>query len=132
MLRLEFQVAKPPQHVFAVLSDMQKFVAIHPVISEAQALGQDRYKLKETLRFVGIPLRFRYEVHVYANHKQLQVLMTAKVMLLVGIQIQFDVSGNDKESLVKEQISFKTVLPVHFILRSIFRKQHSKLFAAMK
>lgn len=129
---LEFKLSKSPSQVFEVLSDMQKFVAVHPVISLAQPLGNESYKLHETLRFAGIPFSFKYIAVLVCDPLNMRISMKATVFFLVNIHIQFEVQDELGKTRVKEQVDFKSVLPFHFLLRSVFTEQHTKLFAAIE
>jgi hypothetical protein len=53
-------------------------------------------------------------------------------MYVVRIHICFDLKEEEGKTLITERVQFKSILPVHFFLRSIFRRQHEKLFAAIE
>src|SRR5690606_40899548 len=46
--------------VFDYLTDMQKFVLVHPVISKIDSTGQESYLVHETLKFGFVPFSFTY------------------------------------------------------------------------
>jgi len=131
-MQLQFRVSKSPEQVFSVLSDMQKFVSVHPVISQALPLGDSVFNIQETLHFARIPFRFRYRAQLIASQTEQRVIMTARVLYLVNIHIRFDITLESGRTLILEEVNFKSILPVHYFLKRIFSEQHGKLFAAIE
>jgi carbon monoxide dehydrogenase subunit G len=127
-LKLSFRVNQSPAFVFEHLSDMQKFVSVHPVITRMDSKGNGHYLVHETLRFLGIPFSFTYPVSIKINNQELLVIMQASVMKLVKIEMRFVVSEDNAFTRVEETIHFNSALPVKLILQGIFKKQHSELF----
>jgi carbon monoxide dehydrogenase subunit G len=130
-LSLTFLVATSPAQVFSYLSDMQRFVAIHPVISRAEAIGRG-YLLHETLSFLGIPVSFSYPAAVVSDAKQNRVLMNATVFGLVHVEICFDVLAENGCTRVNEAVTFRSWLPVHYFMKRTFSQQHALLFENLK
>ena len=57
-MKLSFRIHKKSDLVFDYLTDMQKFVSVHPVISKIDNTGQESYLVHETLKFGFIPFSF--------------------------------------------------------------------------
>lgn len=131
-MNLEFTVNKPLENVFSFLSDMKKFQSAHPVIHNIDYVSKNKYKIHETLKFAFIPFSFTYPATVTYSNKRNQVVMEAIVKKLVHIRIEFNLTENNQTTLVKEEIQFKSILPVQFILKRIFQKQHKQLFENIK
>lgn len=124
---LSFFVRKSPEHVFHYLSDADRFVSVHPVISKAEKRGE-KFVMHETLKIAGLPVTFRYPASITADPVTRQVRMNATVSGLVHISICFDMLAEGQGTRVHETVTFRSILPVHFVMRNIFRKQHRLLF----
>lgn len=74
-MNLEHRVTKSPQTVFEYLSNMDKFVQIHPIVYKVEALGNDEYKFFEKLNVLMISLPITYLVKVVANVDQQSIIM---------------------------------------------------------
>lgn len=127
-MELEFQLKKPVAFVFDYLSDMQKFVAVHPLIYKIEPKGENRYTILERLSILGMPVAFTYPAEIESQAAEKSVTMRAEVMKLVKITLQFKLRGDETTTQVHETIQFNTALPVRFILKRVFKKQHLKLF----
>lgn len=127
-MTLVFKVKQNLTLIFDYLSDMQKFVSVHPVISKIDVRGYNNYLVHETLKIVGIPISFSYPVTVISDEKNHEVFIKATVMKLTKIQMHFKISEGKDYSLVEESITFRSLFPVNSIMQKIFRKQHEQLF----
>ncbi|MBC7424922.1 MAG: SRPBCC family protein [Bacteroidia bacterium] len=127
-INLEFKSNKTPEEIFSYLSDMTKFASVHPVISKIDKLQGGNYLVYETLKFAGIPISFTYPVVVLSDSEENQVCIRATVMKITKIEMNISILSKGGGSLIKEEISFKSFLPVKKIMAGIFRKQHAELF----
>jgi hypothetical protein len=107
---------------------MQKYVSVHPVIYKIDNLGNDNYLVHETLKLLFIPISFKYPVTIEKNLAGKSVRMKATVFKWTKIEINFAVKTEGTDTIVDENVKFKSKLPVKFILKRIFRKQHNQLF----
>ncbi|MCP9769879.1 SRPBCC family protein [Lacihabitans sp. LS3-19] len=123
-----FTINKPPNLIFEYLTDMEKFVSVHPVISKMDDRGGENYLVHETLKLGFIPFSFTYPVIIEKNEQEKQVKILATVMKMTKIEMEFNLKKDGDYTVVTEQISFKSPLPIKFIMKSIFRKQHTQLF----
>lgn len=128
---LHFTVNKPVAFVFEQLSNMDKFIEIHPVIYKIKDLGQNRYLIFEKLKFGFVPYAFTYPASVTPDVANKRVAMRAVVMKLVTISIVFEMKTEGDTTLVKETVAFKSLLPLHPVLKLIFKKQHAQFFLNM-
>ncbi len=131
-MNLEFQVNKPLDFVFEYLSNMQKFAKIHPVIYKIEHLEDNQYKVFEKLPLGFFSYSFTYPVKITAENDKKRVLMQAKVMNLVGIEILLELEEEQTETKIKETVSFESLLPVEYFAKSIFEKTHRQLFANLE
>jgi hypothetical protein len=54
--------------------------------------------------------------------------MKAVVKKLLHIQIDFKLSIEKDQTVIDEFISFKSLLPLAFMMRKVFKTHHQKLF----
>lgn len=54
--------------------------------------------------------------------------MKASVFKLTKIEMEFTLKTDNDYTIIDEEIDFKSVLPIKFMMQSIFRKQHNQLF----
>lgn len=130
-MQLHFTISKPPSEVFAHLTDMTRFVAAHPVIYRADALGDGRYRIHERMP-IGLPLPFTYPATVTPDAPTHSVRMDATVFGLVRIEMRFQLSATAQGTLVREDVAITSRLPVPAVLEGVFREQHARLFAAIE
>lgn len=114
--------------VFDYLTDMQKFVSVHPVISKIDRLSENNYLVHETLKAGLVPFSFTYPVTIQQDLDRKRVEMKATVMKITKIEMTFNLRQENDFTIVEESILFKSPLPIKFIMQNIFRKQHNKLF----
>jgi len=107
---------------------MQKFVSVHPIITQINPNGNGHYLVHETLKFFGISISFTYPVSIEINRPERLVIMRARVIKLVHIEMKFILSADEEDTLITESIQFRSILPIKFLLHSIFKKQHTQLF----
>lgn len=127
-MELSFRVKETPDLIFDYLTDMQKFVSVHPVISRIDKTGNNSYLVYETLKFGFIPFSFTYPVTIEKNIIDKSVVIFARVMKLTKIEMKFVLKTDNDYTIIEENIQFKSFLPLKFIMQSIFKKQHNQLF----
>ena len=127
-LTLNHQVNKPAGLIFNYLTDMKSFVAVHPVINSMKYLGENTYRVSETLPWGLIPCSISYRATVEIYYESKKIVMTAVGMKFVSIEIVFIITESNGYSLIEEKVSFKTSLPILQILKKTFTKQHARLF----
>ncbi|MEO7175127.1 MAG: hypothetical protein ABIV51_04755 [Saprospiraceae bacterium] len=127
-MQLNFQSKRPLIDIFSYLSDMDKFVKVHPVIYKINTIGDNKYKAYETLKMGFLPITFNYSFTVEADPNTNAILIRATVMKLTTIEMTFTLSHQEGLTDIVETIQFRSVLPVKSIMRKVFRKQHRLLF----
>ncbi len=128
-MELDFQVHQNINTVYAYLTDMDKFTAIHPIISKIVKTGDQSYKVHETLKFGFIPFPFTYPITLQKNESNKTVSIYATVFRLVKIELHFKLAEREHLTEVRENIKFNTILPIKFLLRKVFKEQHELLFS---
>ena len=127
-MTLLFTLNKPPGAVFEYLSDMQKFVSVHPVIHRISPLDDGRYRVHEKLKLGFIPYSFTYFATLESNREAGQVRIVAIVQRITRIEMEFFISEKEGTTQVEEHITIRSLLPVHALLRKVFNEQHPILF----
>ena len=127
-MKLSFRIHKNLNHVFDYLTDMQKFVSVHPVISQIDNTADGNYLVHETLKFGFIPFSFTYPVTIENNIFNKIIVIRATVFKLTKIEIKFTLKTDNDYTIIDEEIHFKSPLPTKFIMEYIFKKQHKQLF----
>lgn len=127
-MELSFRLKKPSEFIYDYLTDMQKYVSVHPVIYKIDTFENDSYLVYETLKLAFMPISFKYPVTIEKSTAHKSVLMKATVFKWTKIEIKFVLKSDGEYTTIDENIEFKSKLPVQFILKKIFRKQHNQLF----
>jgi carbon monoxide dehydrogenase subunit G len=127
-MKLSFRIQKTTDFIFEYLTDMQKFVSVHPVITQIDEMGNDSYLVHETLNFGFIPFSFTYRISIEKNQFDQIIIIRGIVMKLTKIEMKFALKQDMDFTLVEENIQIKSLLPVKSMMESIFRKQHIQLF----
>ena len=127
-MELSFRLKKTSDFIFDYLTDMRKFVSVHPVIFKIDKTGKNSYLVHEKLKLGIIPFSFSYPVTIEKNNIDKVIIIHATVMKLTEIVMKFVLKTENGETIVEENIKFKSRLPIIFIMESIFRKQHGQLF----
>ncbi|MCE3226105.1 MAG: hypothetical protein K0S32_656 [Bacteroidetes bacterium] len=128
-MEIEFTISKPGHIVYEYLSDMQKFVSVHPIIFRIDPLGDNRYLVFERLKVLFVPYTFNYIVTVDGNKHENKITISTTVKKMVHIKMEFHIQESEGVSKVKEKVEFRSFLPVKPIMRKIFREQHGLLFS---
>lgn len=127
-MKLLFRIKKNEDLIFDYLTNMQKFVSVHPVIYKINDTGNNSYLVHETLKFCFIPFSFTYPISIEKNILNKIVIFKATVFKLTNIEMKFVIKAENDHTIIEEEINFRSLLPVKFIMKSIFRKQHKLLF----
>ncbi len=127
-MKLSFKINKAPELIFNYLTDMQKFVSVHPLITKIDKTNSDSYLVYETIKLGFIPISFAYPVTIESKQLDNIVIMRATVMKLAHIEMIFELKQENNFTIIEENINFKSLLPINSILGKIFKKQHKQLF----
>ena len=131
-MNLTFRVNKPIDTVFDYLTDIQKFVSVHPLISKIDDLSGNNYLVHETLKVGFIPFSFTYPVKIEQSFREKKVIIRAIIMKLTKIEMTYQLASENNLTVIEEVITFKSILPIKSIMENIFRKQHTLLFEKME
>lgn len=130
-MNLTFKINQSIDTVFEYLTDMQKFVSIHPIIEKIDFLAEDKYLVHETLKVGFIPFSFTYPVKVESNFVEKKITMKAVVMKMTKIEMNYILHTEKENTIINEIITFNSLLPIKSIMERIFKKQHHILFKNM-
>jgi carbon monoxide dehydrogenase subunit G len=127
-MKLTFDIQADLGFVFDHLTDMQKFVSVHPLIYKIEPVTGNCYRIHETFKLGFIPFSFTYPAWIDKNETDKTVTMRATVFKLTRITMVFDLKTIQGKTRVNEQVDFNSLLPVRPVMERIFRKQHALLF----
>lgn len=131
-MQLTHKIKKSPAFIFEYLTDVQKFVSVHPVITKMDVRGNNNYLVHETLKMGFIPISFTYTASIDGKPESNTVIMNATVMKFTKIEMIFILKPDGDNTFVEETINFKSPLPIKSIMQKIFRKQHEQLFRSIE
>ena len=127
-MHLQFKLNKSIDDVFLCLSIAENFVKAHPIIYLMKPLPNGNYLVFEKLKIAFINLDFTYPCTIESDAIKKTITLKALVKKMAHIQIDFKLLVENDQTVVNEFITFKSLLPVAFVMRKIFKTQHQKLF----
>lgn len=127
-MQLNFRVKKSVNYTFDYLTDMQKFVTVHPVITKIEKFEDKRFMVYETLKLLFMPFSFTYPVILTSDANANTVVFNATIMKLTKVEMKFVIESDNENSIVTEYVSIKSLLPIKSMLIRVFRKHHKQLF----
>ncbi len=127
-MHLQYKLNKPLNDVFMCLSNADNFVKVHPIIYAIKPLPNGDYLVHEKLKIAFLNIDFTYPCTIESNKNDKTIAMKAVVKKMVHIKIEFKLSTQNDKTVVNEFISFKSFMPVAFVMGKIFKTQHQKLF----
>lgn len=127
-MELNFRLQKPSAVVYDYLSDMQKFVSVHPIIYKIEPIQKNQYLIYERLKLMFIPANFTYRVIVESNLVDKTVNYKARINALTKVELNFTILEEGNGCIVNETVDLKSYLPVRSFMKSIFKEQHKLLF----
>jgi hypothetical protein len=125
---LEYNVNQSAEIVIDYLSDIKKFASIHPIIYKTIVLPDKSVHCFEKLPLGPIYFPANYIVKIEVDESHQNVTMTALVMKLIHVHIHFQIVANGASCRVIETVNFRSIFPVNFIMKPIFKKQHRIMF----
>jgi len=125
---LRFPCNKAPALVVAVLADMQRFAAVHPIIQRIVPSGGDRYQVHETVRFGPIPYSFTYLVELTVDHALSSIRIQATIRGMTTMDMRFMVAPKGNGSEITETVEIHSPLPIKGYLLRLLSEQHAQLF----
>ncbi len=131
-MELQFKVNKPLRQVYEMLSDLKVYGRYHPIITDVKHIEANKYRVFETVRMGFISYHFKYPASVHSDGLNSRVWYEASVMNLVKIKMDYKLDSLDTErTLLTEQLTIRSILPVHWYLRPLIKKCHIELFERM-
>lgn len=126
MTQLTFKIQKDTQIVLSYLTDIQKFVSVHPLIYKMTELDKNKYKVYESIKLGILTYRFTYQAVL--THEGSLVLIKASVMGLTKLTMNFHLREEGNETVVVEELTIKSVLPIKNFMTNLISKQHEEMF----
>jgi hypothetical protein len=127
-LVLNYEILKPISEVYYYLSDMNKYVLVHPIIYKIDKISENYYSIFETLKIGLFPIKVKYPAQIDCDFKAKRIKMTAQVLKMIKIEIVFNLKTSGTKTSIEETITFNSFIPIGIFLASIFKNQHQILF----
>jgi len=127
-LVLNYEILKPINEVYYYLSDMDKYVLVHPIIYKIDKISENYYSIFETLKIGLFRIKVKYPAQIYCDFKAKKIKMTAQVLKMIKIEIVFNLKTSGTKTSIEETITFNSFIPIGIFLASIFKNQHQILF----
>ncbi|MCD6066587.1 MAG: hypothetical protein K0S33_1413 [Bacteroidetes bacterium] len=131
-MTIRYKIEKPIEQVYPYLSDMQKFMEVHPVIYKVDHLSGQEYLFYETLKVLFIPVSFSYKVSLTKTVENKQVVIYSRVQPGVYLDLIFDIEQDGTGTHVRETIKIKALPGIKQLFTSIIRKAHLRFFENLK
>ncbi len=93
------------------MTDMQKFVSVHPVITKMDKVSEGKFLVHETLKLGFIPFFFTYPITIESNTIDHSVMICATVMKITTIKMSFVLNPDADFTGVKEIIQINRFYP---------------------
>jgi carbon monoxide dehydrogenase subunit G len=126
MIELTFKVSKDISTITQHLTDVEKFVSVHPLIYKMTDLGENTYKVFEKIKMGIIPYRFTYRATITHDHNS--VKMNASVMGLTKLSMHFTFQREGNVTIINERLTVQSVLPIKNFMVKLISKQHQEMF----
>ncbi len=131
-MKLNFKINKPIDVVFEHLTNMEKFVKVHPIIYKMEKIGSGTYLVHEKLKMVFIPINFKYTAVINSNANNRTIHMNATIMKRTNVDMHYSLRTDGNFTYVSEEVIYRSPLPLIWLMQMVFKKQHSILFRNME
>lgn len=127
LFSLTFYSPHRASRVRPYLVEAEKFVAVHPLIYRIEPRVAPHVKMYERVTFGFLAHRFTYPATIEVVDGRVE--LRACVMGMVRIAMTFSFTETPGETLVREDVTLRTFLPVKRFMRWLIREQHAIMFA---
>ena len=86
-MKLSFRINKNIDITFGYLTDMQKFVSVHPVIFRIDATGNESYLVHERIKFGFIPFSFSYPIKIEKSIVEKKIIIHTTILKMTENEI---------------------------------------------
>ena len=124
---LDHHIPRPVDEVYPYLSDIERFVSMHPVIYKCEHKGGTDHVLYERLRVLGIGISFSYPVCIQESIPNERVVMFSEFIKGVNLRLVFDLTCNGETTTIKETILFKGPFFVRPMFMRLLARMHSEM-----
>jgi len=150
-LILRFSLRASAERVRAFLTDPDAFISVHPIIDRMVSDSAGGYHVYETISVGPFRWSFRYRAEMAEDPTDGSIRIRATVRRFTRMDMHFRIEPGDSNHLsrvgpgsgigpnggirqdgggctVTEKITFSSPLPIGFVMRRVFRRQHDQLF----
>lgn len=126
MTEITFKTTKDIPTTIQYLTDVEKFVTVHPLIYKMTDLGENNYKVFEKIKMGILFYRFSYKANI--THDNNSVKINASVMGLTKLTMLFNFLNEGNKTIIKEELTIQSILPIKKFMTNLISKQHQEMF----
>ena len=84
-MKLSYRINKNIDLIFDYLSDMQKFVSVHPVIFRIDATRNESYLVHVRIKFGFIPFSFSHPIKIEKSIVEKKIIIHTTILKMIEI-----------------------------------------------
>ena len=126
MTKLTFKSDKDIPTIKKYLTETNKFVSVHPLIYKMTDLSDDNYKIYEKVKVGFLTYTFSYYTKITQIDDSLRI--NASVMGLTRFTMQFNFHKEGNRTIINEELTIQSILPIKNFLTNLIAKQHQEMF----
>jgi len=122
MTEFTFKVRKDVITIKQYLTNIEKFVNVHPLIYKMTALGENKHKVFEKV-MIGVML-YNFTYKAFITHDKDSVKIVATIMGITTISMLFTFKEEDNITTTNERLTVNSPLPIKNYMYKLIEKQH--------
>lgn len=126
MKAFTFEVHKDLTTVKQYLTDIEKFVNVHPLIYKMKDLGGNEYKVYERVKIGFVIYNFTYKAFIILDIDSVKIV--AKVKRITKISMLFNFQEEGENTVITERLTVNSPLPIKNYMNRLIEKQHRVMF----
>jgi hypothetical protein len=126
---VEIQLPNGIEQAFDLVTDLEQYPSIHPLITKVERTGPNEYLCHETTRVFMVPYNFCYAVSVSTDQRTGETRMDTEVIKGVNLRLTFSKSAN---GTLTDRIEVSGPLLVRKILAGKLEQVHTQMLLHIK
>jgi carbon monoxide dehydrogenase subunit G len=131
-VHLTYRLTLPPDVAFRWLAEPERFVRVHPLITEMTPTGPGGYRVRERVARGPLPLHFTYPAWIEVDEEERVVQVRVRIWRLIRSTMVFRVLQDGQGSRIEEEVELRAPPLVGRLLEQVFREEHGKLFRTLE
>ena len=126
-ITLIHHVAAKVEKIFPFFNEMDRFIAVHPVIYKSEMIEPGQYRLYEKLDLKLFKVSFSYTVRIEKSVADQQVIMFSEIRKGVELRLKFDFQAKEGTTQIHETVTFNAPAIICPLFLKFLTKQHKLL-----